>query len=247
MRLDLPACLIVAVVLAGCSSSTPPKLDAPVPAPAAIDLDKVGQGLDAIDSRVAAAVVVARELNKAGQPAKVDAELSVAAAYLPPPGEGDLAVARQRSASASTAEYDAQLRKAQEKQKAMEAAWLTLESQAAANKKAVVDRDARIADLTAELDRARKDASQSVWTITGAALAVIGALCTAFVGPRIGIPILLCGAFAGAVPFIIESPWFGWLAAGTAAVVAGLGIWWLFDRVRDDVNDPHLPDAPPKE
>jgi len=239
--------LVITALLTGCATAPAPKLDAPVPAPAAVDLEKVGQGIDSTAARVAAAVVVARELNKAGQPAKVDAELSVAAAFLPFPGDGDLAVARQRSATATPAEYNAQLQKAQEKQKAMDAAWRTLESQAAASKKAVTDRDARITDLTAELDRARKDASESIWTITGAALAVIGALCTAFVGPRIGIPILFCGAFAGAVPFIIESPWFGWLAIGTAATAAGLGIWWLYDRVRDDVNDPHLPDGPAKE
>jgi len=259
MRLDLPACFIPAVlVLAACSSSAPAKLDAPPPAPSSSDLAQVEQGLDTIDSRVAAAVVVARELNKAGQPAKVDAELSVASAYLPSPAEGDLAFARQRSEKASTAEYDAQLKKAAEKQKAMEAAWLALESQAAANRKAVVDRDARISDLTAELDRARRDASESTWTITGAALAVIGALCTAFVGPRAGVPLLLCGAFAGSVPFIIESPWFSWIAAGTAAVVSCIGIWFIFDLVRDRVNAPSDPaevrpaqsphdDGPPKE
>lgn len=259
MRLDLPACLVVsALVLAACSSSPAPKLEAPPPAPSSSDLAKVEQGLDAIDSRVSAAVVVARELNKAGLPAKVDAELSVASAYLPKPSEGDLAFARQRSEKASTAEYDAQLKKAAEKQKAMEAAWIALESQAAANRKAVVDRDARIRDLTAELDRARRDASESVWTITGAALALIGALCTAFVGPRVGVPLLLCGAFAGSVPFIIESPWFSWIAGGTAAVVSCIGIWFIFDLVRDRVNassgpaeinpsqSPHE-DGPPKE
>jgi hypothetical protein len=248
MRLDLPACFIPAVlVLAACSSSAPPKLDAPVPAPSAVSLNKVGSTLDVIDSRVAAAAVVARELNKAGQPAKVDAELSVASAHLPAPSPGDLAFARQRALTSSTAEYDAQLKKAAEKQKAMEAAWLTLESQAAANRKAVVDRDARIADLTAEVDRARREASRSIWTVTGAALAVIGALCTAFVGPRVGVPLLLCGAFAGSVPFIIESRWFNWIAGGTAGVVACIGIWFIFDLVRDKVNAPHPADGPPKE
>jgi hypothetical protein len=75
------------------------------------------------------------------------------------------------------------------------------------------------------------------WTLVGAGLAVIGALTTAFMGPRIGIPLLLCGAFCGSVPFIIDSPWFrvhrrrrrSWSAAG-------LGLWWLADKVRDSVN-----------
>lgn len=248
MRLPIAVSVVMAWCLAGCSSSPAPKLEVPPPAPVSAAVDNVGKGIGAVDSRVAAAVVVARELNKANLPAKVDAELSVAAAYLPVPSEGDLAVARLRSEKASTAEYDAQLKKAQEKQKAVDAAWKSLEAAAEENKRAIAARDARITDLEAEVDRAKKDASQKIWTITGAALAVLGALSSAFFGgPKAGIPILLSGCFAGAVPFMIESPWFAWIAAGTGVVVAALGAWWLFDRVRDDVNEPHHPDAPPKE
>jgi membrane protein implicated in regulation of membrane protease activity len=56
-------------------------------------------------------------------------------------------------------------------------------------------------------------------------------------GPRVGVPLLLCGAFCGAVPHIIDSPAFMWLAIGTAAIVSGLLLWWLWDKVHDAVQD----------
>jgi hypothetical protein len=68
-------------------------------------------------------------------------------------------------------------------------------------------------------------------------------LTTAFLGPRIGIPLLLSGAFCGSVPFIIDSPYFEWVAGGTLLAVSGLGLWWLTDKVRDSVNADPRKDA----
>jgi hypothetical protein len=95
----------------------------------------------------------------------------------------------------------------------------------------------------------KKDASAQTWTLVGAGLAVVGALTTAFMGPRIGLPLLLCGAFCGSVPFIIDSPWFEYAAGATLVISCGLGLWWLADRVRDSVNKPspfHDEQAPPQ-
>lgn len=234
--------LVIGLLMAGCSSPKAPLPEA-VPAPKAPDLTAVGSTLDVIDSRVAAAVTVAREANTAGKPTVVESELSVAQSFLPKPTEGDLAYARQRSEKATPADYEKQRAKAAEKQKAAEQAWATLEAQVAASKAALAARDKRIAELTAEVERIKKDAANNVWTLTGAGLAVIGALCTAFLGPRIGLPLLLCGAFCGSVPFIIDSPYFEYIAGGTLLVSCGLGLWWLADKVRDSVNaKPSSPD-----
>lgn len=242
--------LVIAVLaLTGCSLFGPKKPDAipaAIPAAKAPDLSAVGSTLDVIDSRVAAAVTVAREANTAGKPAVVESELSVASSFLPSPTEGDLAYARQRSEKATPAEYEKQRAKAAEKQKAAEQAWQTLEAQVAASKAALAARDKRIEELTAEVDRIKKDAMSQTWTLVGAGLAVIGALTTAFMGPRIGIPLLLCGAFCGSVPFIIDSPWFEYAAGGTLLISAGLGLWWLADKVRDSVNAKPSDDVPPQ-
>jgi hypothetical protein len=240
--------VIALVALAGCKSKP---ADAPLPpavaTPKEVALTSVGSTLDVIDSRVAAAVAVAREANTAGKPAVVESELSVAGSFLPKATEGDLAYARQRSEKASPADYERQRAKAAEKQKAAEAAWADLEKQVAANKAALAARDARIVELAAEVERVKKDASAQTWTLVGAGLAVIGALTTAFMGPRIGLPLLLCGAFCGSVPFIIDSPWFEYAAGATIVISCGLGLWWLADKVRDSVNKPSPSDEPPQE
>jgi hypothetical protein len=255
MRLAL---VIALVALAGCKSTPKPApLPPAVATPKEVALTSVGSTLDVIDSRVAAAVAIAREANTAGKPTVVEEELSVAASFLPKPTPQDTAYARQRSEKASPADYERQRTKAAEKQKLAEAAWADLEKQVAANKAALSARDARIVELQKEIERVKKDASAQTWTLVGAGLAVIGALTTAFMGPRIGLPLLLCGAFCGSVPFIIDSPWFEYAAGATIVISCGLGLWWLADKVRDSVNNPRKSaeinpaqsphDVPPKE
>jgi hypothetical protein len=110
-------------------------------------------------------------------------------------------------------------------------------------------KDARIKELQAEVERVKKDASAQTWTLVGAGLAVVGALTTAFMGPRIGLPLLLCGGFCGSVPFIIDSPWFEYAAGATLVISCGLGLWWLADKVRDSINKSNPPtdeQAPPQ-
>lgn len=228
---SIPA-IIVAALLVGCSSK-PDKLPDAAPAPKGVELDKVGKDLDVIDSRVAAAVTVAREANTAGKPAVVESELSIASSYLPKAAENDVAFARQRSEKASPAEYEAQRKKAAEKQKALEAEWAGLEKQVAANKAAIAARDARISELSAELDRVKKEASANLWTMAGVATAVLGALATALGRVKAGVSLIACGAAIGAFPFIIDSPYTTYIVAGTMGCFALLGIWLAWDWVRD--------------
>lgn len=232
------ALVIALVALAGCKSKP---TDAPLPAavatPKEVALTSVGSTLDVIDSRVAAAVTIAREANTAGKPTVVEEELSVASSFLPKPTEGDLAYARQRSEKATPADYEAQRKKAAEKQKAAEAAWADLEKQVAANKAALAARDARIVELAAEVERVKKDKAAQLWTMAGIGVAVVGALATAFASPKAGVPLLLCGGAIGAFPFVIDSPWFGWIAGAFAAVLAVLGIWVAYDAARDKVHE----------
>jgi hypothetical protein len=229
--------VIALVALAGCKSTPKAELPPAVATPKEVALTSVGWTLDVIDSRVAAAVAVAREANTAGKPAVVESELSVAGSFLPKATEGDLAYARQRSEKASPADYERQRTKAAEKQKAAEAAWADLEKQVAANKAALAARDARIVELTKEVERVKAEASKNIWTLLGAGLFAVGALTTAFLGPRLGVPLLACAALAGSVPFIYDSPAFMWVAIGTATIASGLSLWWLYDKVSDAVQD----------
>lgn len=231
MRLALAICV---TLLAGCSSR--PSTQPPTPTPEGIDLGKVGQGLDAIDSKVAASIAVARDANTAGKPAVVESELSVAGSFLPRPTEGDLAIARQRSEKASPAEYEAQRKAATAKQQELEKAWDRLEKQVTDNKTALEAKDKQITQLTAEVDRVKQEASANLWTMAGVGIAVIGAIATAFVGPKVGIPLLACGAAIGAFPVIADSEYFGYIVGTSLALAAGLGIYLLWDKVRDAAN-----------
>jgi hypothetical protein len=240
--------LVIAVLaLTGCSLFR--KGDAeplPVQPPGPTKPDVVatlGKDLDKTDHRVASALV-AIERN-ADKPKVVVAESRLAQSYLPAPPESDIAFAMARATKADPVDYAKQMAFGRQLATSVTKAWEKLETQQAEALRVSQLKDKRIEDLTAEVERVKKDASAQTWTLVGAGLAVVGALTTAFMGPRIGLPLLLCGAFCGSVPFIIDSPYFEYIAAGTLLVCSGLGLWWLADKVRDSVNK-SSDDVPPQ-
>lgn len=238
MRLLL---VIAALALTGCSLFRSSPTDAPLPVqpPAPTKettVSTLGKDLDKTDHRVASALV-AIERN-ADKPKVVVAESRLAQSYLPAPPEADVAFAMARAAKADPLDYAKQMEFGRKLATAVNRAWERLEADQAEALRVSQLKDKRIEQLTQEVARVKQEASNNVWTLTGAGLAVIGALTTAFLGPRIGVPLLLCGAFCGSVPFIIDSPFFVPLAIGTAAIASGLGLWWLWDKVRDAVNKP---------
>ena len=235
MRLLL---VIALVALAGCKSKpTLEPLPVQPPAPTKPDVvQTLGKDLDKTDHRVASALV-AIERN-ADKPKVVVAESRLAQSYLPAPPEADVAFAMARATKADPVDYAKQMAFGRQLATAVTKAWEKLEAQQAEALRVSQLKDARIVELTKEVERVKKDASAQTWTLVGAGLAVVGALTTAFLGPRIGLPLLLCGAFCGSVPFIIDSPWFEYAAGATIVISCGLGLWWLADKVRDSVNNP---------
>jgi hypothetical protein len=239
MRLQLLASLL----LVGCSSGGSPELPKQPDAPTEAGIvATVGKDIDKVDGRVAAAVKVANE--NADKPAVVKAETGVALSYLPAPGEGDLAFARQRAGkmdAKSYAEAEAYGKKLLSK---VESEWAKLEAQQKEAKRVSDLKDARIVELTKEIDRVRKDAAANLWTMAGVAVAVLGAVATAFASPKVGVSLLACGAAIGAFPFVIESEYFTWIAGGFLLVCAALGVWVVWDKARDQVNQSEPPEEP---
>jgi len=239
--------VIALVALAGCTRKPD---DAPLPkqpdAPTKPDVvATLGKDLDKTDHRVASALV-AIERN-ADKPKVVVAESRLAQSYLPPPPEADVAFAVARAAKGSEIDYAKQMAFGRQLATAVNKAWERLEADQAEAKRVSALKDARIAELQKEIERVKKDAMSQTWTLVGAGLAVIGAVTTAFMGPKIGIPLLLCGAFCGSVPFIIDSPYFEYIAGATLLIACGLGLWWLADKVRDSVRSNDHDETPPKE
>ena len=222
------AAYLIVLALVGCSTLSEPPLpkqpDAPT-SPAVVAALETAQ--DKVDGKVAAAVTVAKE--NADKPAVVRSELGVALSLLDKPSDSELALARQRSEKATPAEYEA----ARNFGTHLLASLDTAQAKLAADQKEAARvsqlKDARIAALTADIVRIKQDASAKLWTATGCSLAVLGALLCAFVNPKAGMSVGLCGAFCGSVPFIVGSAYFAWIAGATLVSVAALGIWHLYE------------------
>ena len=222
---------IVLLFLCGCSlfnKTIPKQPEAPTEGTA---IKQVNQDSEARSQKVAAAVTVAKE--NADKPSVVQAEAGVALGFLPIPTEGELAIARQRVAKADPKEYIS----AAEQGKAMLAKIQASLAKALADQaeaKRVSDlKDARIAELQRQLT----DSDGRLWTIAGIALVVIGGLIWWFLKDTKGASIIAgVGLMCGAYPRVMDSPWFMWIAIGSLAACAGLGLWWAFDKVRDAVN-----------
>lgn len=227
--------LVIALCLTGCSTSRPPIPEQPnAPTDTAI-VQAVGKDWDKIDQKVAASVAIARE--NAEKPEVVRSETTVALSFLPAPSPEELALARQRATKADQKDYADAVSFGKKLLAKIDADWANVE---AANTEALRVsqlKDARIAELTKAVEQAKKDAAANLWTMAGIAVAVLGAAAMVFTGPRIGGTLLACGAAIGAFPFVVESEYFSYIAGGTLALAAGLGIYWLWDRVRDSANE----------
>ncbi len=232
---------IAVLALAGCKSK-PADAPLPVQPPAPTKPDAVqtlGKDLDKTDHRVGAALVAIEK--NADKPKVVVAESRLAQSYLPPPPEADVAFAVARASRAETPQgaidYARQMEFGRKLATAVNKAWEKLEADQKEAARVSGLKDARIVELTKEVERVKAEASKNIWTLLGAGLFAVGALTTAFLGPRLGVPLLACAALAGSVPFIYDSPAFMYVAIGTAAIASALSLWWLYDKVSDAVQD----------
>jgi len=235
--------LVIAVLcLTGCSLFR--KGEQVTPAGESGALASVGKNLSAADSKIAAAVTVAVE-NK-DKPQVVEAEGRLALSFLPAPLKPDLEAARVRASKADPKAYAADEAFARGFLSQITADWKQAQTEAKANAARLSACFNEIAQLKADLASARKEASEAKsdlesarnekWTVAGIALVVIGSVLSATMGFRVGGAVIACGALCGAMPSIYGSEYFKWIAGGTLALAAGLGLWRLWDHVRD-LND----------
>jgi hypothetical protein len=235
VRLVLAIC--VTLLANGCASSPKALPEQPNAPTSEAIVATVGKQWDIADQKVASSVTIIREM--ADKPDVVRSEATVALSFLPSPSEPELALVRQRAASGKN--YAEAVTFGKKLLADIDKNWAKVEAD---NKRAMQVsqlKDARIAELTAEVERVKQEAAANLWTMAGVGIAVIGAIATAFAGPKVGIPLLLSGAAIGAFPFVVDSEYFSYIAGGTLALAAGLGIYWLWDRVRDSANAPYEP------
>jgi hypothetical protein len=236
--------LVIALCLTGCATSStdplPKQPDAPTSKAVVTTL---GKDLDKTDHRVASALVAIEK--NADKPKVVVAESRLAQSYLPAPPEGDIAFALARASKADPIDYKKQMEFGRKLATAVTLAWEKLEADQKEALRVSQLKDARIVELTKAVEQAKKDAAEQTWSWIGGALAVAGALCTAFLSPKIGLPLIGCGMLCGAVPFIIESEYFGIIVGTTLSVASALLLYLLFDWVRDKSKASDKPDEQP--
>ena len=224
-----PIKLLLVLPLVGCSLLTPsdekPLPPPPPPAPIQETVGVVTKAQDKSDARVSAAVAEARNQNKAGKPEKVEAELLVAASYLPAPTVADLAVAHQRAEKADPAEYKAAIEYGMSLQKRIDDAWNKMESESKANAEAIRIRDEEIKNLRAEVLKVRHDADRNIYSMLAVGLLALGGLAIAVSRYIAGAGLLVTGAIVGAIPYLLESSWFVPTIGLLAFVVIGFTLW----------------------
>jgi len=227
--------LVISILMAGCAASKTPLPEQPNAPTSEGIVATVGKQWDQADQKVAASVAIARE--NADKPEVVRSETSVALSFLPTPEAGELALARARAAKADQKDYAEAVAFGKKLLAQIDANWAKVEADNREALRVSQLKDARIKELTAEVERVKKEASANLWTMAGVGIAVIGAIAMAFTGPKVGVPLLLSGAAIGAFPFIVESEYFSYVVGISLALAAGLGIWYLYDRVSDKVHE----------
>ena len=236
--------LVIALCLTGCATSPDPLPKQPDAPTSETAVSTLGKEWDKADAKVAASVSIARE--NADRPDVVRGETTVALSFLPVPAPEELALARARAANpADQKAYGDAVAYGKKLLAKIEADFAKVQADQKRAYEVSQLKDARIKELIAEIERVKKQAAEQTWTWIGGALAVAGALCTAFLSPKIGLPLIGCGMLCGAVPFIIESEYFGIIVGTTLSVASALLLYLLFDWVRDKSKASDKPDEQP--
>ena len=232
--------LVISLLMAGCATSPKALPEQPLGPTSPSVVATVSKQWDQADAKVSAAISIAKE--NADKPAVVRSETAVALSFLPPPEAGELAIARARAANpADRKTYDQAEAYGKRLLAQIDTSWLKVQTDTFEALRVSQLKDARIVELTKAVDQAKKDAAANMWTLAGIAVAVLGAAAMVFAGPRIGGTLLASGAAIGAFPFVVESPYWNWIAGGTMGIACALGLYSLWDHVRDSANAPYEP------
>jgi len=226
--------LVIALCLTGCATSPEP-LPVQPPGPTSPSVvATVSKQWDTADAKVSAAISIAKE--NADRPEVVRSETAVALSFLPAPEAGEIAIARARAARQSPTDYAAAEAFGKKLLSQIDTSWLKVQAETTEALRVSQLKDARIVELTKAVEQAKADMASQTWSWIGGALAVAGALCTAFLSPKIGLPLIGCGMLCGAVPFIYESEYFSVIVATTLSIAAALMLYLLWDYVKDKAN-----------
>jgi uncharacterized small protein (DUF1192 family) len=237
MRFALITFLAInAALFVGCTPDAPTQ-GTGTATPPVDDFAKVGVQIDKADARVSAGVQIARNANAQGKPAVVEQELAVVASYLPAPDPHNLAYIANRVTRNDPAEYKRAMEAGAKLLAVIEKGWEKAEQDAAKNAKALTEANARVVELTAEVERVKTEGIRKAFTVAAGAC-FLAALGLAILGQYLrAVGAFVVGGGIGALPFLFASPYFVPGVAGfvVLASVVGALLWW-FKRPKPDAT-----------
>lgn len=241
MRSDLIKILIInAVFLAGCATTGTEGTGTATPP--VDNFNKVGDQIDKADARVSAGVQVARTANSQGKPEVVEKELAVVASYLPAPDPHNLAYIANRVTRNDPAEYKRAMEAGAKLLADIDSKWAKAEADASKNKAALDNANAKVVELTAEVERVKTEGIRNAFTVAAGAC-FLAALGLAILGQylRAGAAFLV-GSSIGAMPYLFANPYF---VPGVGITIIGtIVIWslvWYLKRPTPNANKEENP------
>lgn len=227
------------MLLTGCISSVPD----PLAVPAAMTVDAFGIKQDIADIKVSSAIAVAREANTSGDTKTVDAELGVAASYLPKPTDAELALAKLRSINGDADEYAQAEAAGISLLTDLNSLWAEMESQQRKAAKEIAELKAQLTDKALALEAQRKDKVITMISMVGGFILLAGAALLGL-GNLIGvskinaIAIIISGLAIISITWVLDSAYFAWIAGITISLAAGGGLYYEWSKIRKAINTP---------
>ena len=230
--------IALSLALTGCWSSSK-KLPEPATdnglSGAEANYDKIS---DKIDSRVAAAITVAKD--NAKDEKTVTGELSVAQAMLDAPRPDDLAWAKARAEKGDEVFYAEQVKQSRELAAAMIAASKKYEAEKARKQ---AEFDAALIAKDKEFKALELSKNNDRLMFAGGALLAAGIALMFFSpiakGKQFGAVLIVVGTILGGIPFVSGEPWFKHAIGWTIATVIILLIaWFILSRKKERLAEP---------
>lgn len=92
--------------------------------------------------------------------------------------------------------------------------------------------EADLSDSAVEALAIGSASGTKAFTYVGLGLFAIGAVLFATIAKDSGLKLILCGAIAGAVPYVVQSSAFNYIVASAGAAVGGILIYHLWWKIR---------------
>jgi hypothetical protein len=207
------------------------------------ELAKVGEQIDKADARISAGVQVARNANALGKPAVVEKELAVVASYLPAPDPHNLAYIANRVERNNPEEYKRAMEAGAKLLAVIDSNWARAEKDAVTNKAALDNANAKVAELTAEVERVKTEGIRNAFTVAAGAC-FLAALGLAILGQYIrALGAFGVGSAIGSLPYLFASPYFLPAVSGLAVLALVILSVYLFRKPKPTKADDQAPPA----